>query len=128
MEEKQQLFRSLGAPPVRYYLKKDQDVEYDWILWEKWYFTLLTVNTICSSIVSFEYFITHIPSLVSVVWQGLGVKKVGDFLGLSDEFFVFYYYGFNFNTSPGHETLNYKHKHYGKRGYWAQKTKLKLWT
>lgn len=32
------------------------------------------------------------------------------FLGLSDHFFVFYYYVFNFNTSPGHETLKYKHK------------------
>lgn len=39
MEEKQQLFRSLGAPPVRYYLKKDRDAEYDWILWEKMIFS-----------------------------------------------------------------------------------------
>lgn len=43
---------------------------------------------------------------------------MGDFSGLSVElFFGFYYYVFNFNTNPGHEILNYKHKHYGKRGY-----------
>lgn len=42
---------------------------------------------------------------------------MGDFSGLSVAlFFGFYYYVFNFNTNPGHEISNYKHKHYGKRG------------
>lgn len=115
MEEKYQLFRSLGASLMTSYLNKDLNAKDDLILWGKnWYFTLLKVNTTCSYIVSYVCLITHTPlafGYMTRLWE----KESGDFPGLSVElFFGFYYYVFNFNTTSGHEIFNYKHKHYGK--------------
>lgn len=65
---------------------------------------------------SYVCLITHTPSLAFDYTTRLWDKeKLGDFSGLSVElFFHFYYCVFNFNTNPGHEIFNYKHKHYGK--------------